>query len=541
MASPAHVSIPISCQATLISTLILSFAPMLIWPHPASRYLQASSIPTHSSSHSTRPTFSQAPSHFPSPYGGHSNHRSCPPPTATATRRAFCDTDNTHLVHPPFYKFLIATTSETQSSSPASEQPSVDSTFTTNSLSSSETVRPSEAPGSVMAQWAQDVPNYSSEPEKTSSGPRAKIGAGIGIGIALGILIILIAVVLAIHWFRRRQKQNQRHFAAEALECEPSKPSSGENSARSPRVQAEVISSQDRSWLGEGRDIFSETHSLPLVGPRLTALNTTVPRNNELNSSSASKLITTSTSSPGFLGDAHAAFKFLDQSAPVAVVPPTLAKEARSRSPVSPEQSPLGYFSNVPPSPEERPPPNTDTSLENASVDLDPLPLIATKNSIEFYLPTPVLQLESKDAATTTPLTSPSIILNSPQKRIITTDAKRTGERAPQHLRDHPQPLRSYSLTGPASRGTLATGPPNYREPPPSIGNNNTNTPGSNNFTASGGSTTVKDGSSSSSLDATNNDDDPAAIQNFSRKIGSIRSRQVRPPAVHSAHVDTRL
>lgn len=479
---------------------------MLILPHPVSHSLQARSLPTHSPSHSP-PRLSQAPSHLPSSYEGHPHHSSCPPPTATAARRSFCDTDNTHPAPLPSSKLYKATTLETQSSSSASERPRVYSMFTTKSLLSSETGRPSEASKSVAALLTQHSPTSSSKPDKTSSSPRVKIGAGIGIG--LGILI-LIAVVLAILWFRRRQSHNQRRFAAEGLECEP-KPSFEENSAKSPRVQAEVITSQDLSWLGDGRDISPETHSLPLIGPRLTVLNTTIPRKNDLKSSSASKLITTSISSPGLLGDAHAAFKFLDQSTPVAV-PPTLAKEARS--PVSPEQSPLGYFPNVPPSPEEILPPHT--SQENPSVALDPSPL-ATKNSREFCLP--ILQQESKDAATT-PLASPSIILNSPQKS-ITPDVKRTGERA--HLRDHPQPLRSYSS---ASRGTLAD-PPNHREP--SMGNN---TLGSSNFTPSR-STIVKD---SSSLDA--NNDDPAAIQNFSRKIGSLRSRQVRevtgPPAVHS-------
>lgn len=477
---------------------------MLIWTHPASHSLQARSLPTHSPAHSPS-TLSQAPSHLSFPYGGHRNQLLCPPPTTTVTRRSFC-------YRIPVFKLFTTTASETQSSPSASEQPRVNSTFITKSLSSSETGRQSEASGSVSAPLAQHGPTASSKPDKTSSSPRVKIGAGIGIGIGLGILIlILIAVVLAILWFRRRQNHNQRRFAAEGLECEP-KPSFEENSAKSPRVQAEAISSQDLSWLGDGRDISPETHSLPLIGPRLTTLNTTIPGKNDLKSSSTSKVITTSRSSPGLLDDAHAAFKFLDQSAPVAI-PPTLPKDARS--PVSPEQSPLGYFSNVPPSPEEILPPNTSQENNPSAVDLNTSPL-ATKNSHEFFMP--ILQQESKDAATT-PLASPSIIiLNSPQKS-ITPDLKRTGERA--HLRDHPQPLRSNSS---ASRGTLAD-PPNHREP--SIGKNN-NTPGSSNFTP-GGSTTVKD---------TNNNDDPAAIQNFSRKIGSLRSRQVwevtGPPAVHS-------
>lgn len=487
MALLAHVSISISCQAMLISTLILSFAPMLILPHPASHSLQARSQPTTQ----PQPTPSQAPSHLPPSYGGQLNQSSSPPPTTTATQRSSSSC----------LKSYKSTTSETQSSPSASEQTRVNPTLITESLSSSETGRPSKASGSVAAPLAQTA---SSKPDKISSSPKVKPGAGIGIGIGI---LILIAVVLVILWFRRRRNHNQKRFAAEGLECEP-KPSFEENSAKSPRVQAEAISSQDLSWLGDGRDISPETHSLPLTGPRLTALNTTIPRKNDLKSSSASKLITTSISSPKLLGDAHAAFKFLDQSAPVAI-PLTLAKEARS--PVSPEQSPLGYFSNVPPSPEEILPPNTRQENPSA-VDLNASPL-ATKNSREFFLP--ILQQESKDAATT-PLASPSIIiLNSPHKS-ITPDVKRTGERA--HLRDHPKPLRSYSS---ASRGTLVD-PPNHREPSTDIGNNNT--PGSSNFTA-GGSTTVKD--SSRSLDA-NNNDDTAAIQNFSRKIGSLRSRQVR-------------
>lgn len=423
-------------------------------------------------------------------------------PTATATRQSFCNTDN---IHPCLLKPCITTTSETQSSPSSFEQPRVKSTFTT---SSSETGRPCEASKSGAAQFAQHGPASSHKPSKISSSSRVKIGAGIG--IALGILI-LIAVISAILWFRRRQNHNQRGFAAEGPECE-TKPSFEENSAKSPWVQAEVISSQDLSWLGDGRDISPGTHSWPLIGPRPTALNTTIPRKNDLKISSASELIPTSTCSPGLLGDAHAAFKFLDQSAPGAV-PPTLAKEARS--PVSPEQSPLEYFPNVPPSPEEILPPNT--GQENSSVNLDSSPLAT--NSFEFFLPN--LQQESEDAATT-PLASPSIILNSPQKS-ITPGVKRTGERG--HLRDHAQPLRSYTS---ASRGTLPD-PPNHREP--SIGNN---TSGSSNFTPGRSTTAVKD---NSSLDA-NNDDAPAAIQNFSRKSGSLRSRQVRevtgPPAVPS-------
>lgn len=486
MALPAHVSISISCQAMLISTLILSFAPMLILPHPASHSLQARAPPTHSS---TLPpaTLPQAPSHLPSSYGGYLNRSSSPPPTTTATQQSFRGTSS-------FFNSNKSTTSETQSSPSASEQTRVNPTLIPKSLSSSETGRPSKASGSVAAPLAQYSPTASSRPDKTSSSPKVKPGAGIGIGIGI---LILIAVVLVILWFRRRQNHNQRRFAAEGLECEP-KPSFEENSAKSPRVQAEAISSQDLSWLGDGRDISPESHSLPLIGPRLTALNTTIPRKNDLKSSSASKLITTSISSSELLGDAHAAFKFLDQSAPVAI-PLTLAKEARS--PVSPEQSPLGYFSNVPPSPEEILPPNTRQENPSA-VDLNASPL-ATKNSGEFFLP--ILQQESKVAATTS-LASPSIIiLNSPHKS-ITPDVKRTGERA--HLRDHPKPLRSYSS---ASQGTLVD-PPNHRKPSTDIGNNNT--PGS----TPGGSTTVKD----------NNNDDTAAIQNFSRKIGSLRSRQVR-------------
>lgn len=487
MALPAHVPIPISCQVALISTLILSFAPMLIWS-------QASSYPSQTSS---LPTVTEASSHLDS-----SGLR--PPPTAT--RLSLCDTDNTHHTFPTKY---LATTSGTQSSPSTSEQSSVDSTFTTSSLSSSETGRSSETSELIATALGQYSPTSSSKPDKTSFSPNVKIGAGIGIG--LGILI-LIAMALAILRFRRRQDHKQRRFAAEGLECKP-KPSFEENSANSRRVQSDVISSQDLSWLGDGRDISPETRTLPLIGPRPTALSTTIPRRNDFNSSSASKLITTSISSPGLLGDAHAAFKFLDQAAPVAI-PPKLANKARS--PVSPQENPLGYFPNVPPSPEERLPPNT--SQEHPSVDLDPSTLV-TKNSRDLFLPT--LQQKSKDAAT--PIASPPIILNSSQS--ITPEVKPIGEGA--HLRDQPQPLRSKSS---ASRGTLAN-PPNHREP--NIGNN---TPGSNS--TPGGSTTVKD---TTSLNA---NDDPAAIQNFSRKIGSLRSRQVREvnglPAVHS-HIDTRL
>lgn len=481
---------------------------MLIWPHSVSHSSQASSLPTHTPSHSL-PTLSQTFSHLHSSHGGYSNHLSCPSPTATATGRPDCDMDNTRLVSRPYLKIYIGgTISETQSSTSPSEQPRVNSTFTANSLSSSETGWPSKASGSLVAQSAQNDPTPSSGPDETSLSLRVKIGAGIGIG--LGVLI-LIAVALAILWFRRRQKRSQTGFAAEGLECEP-KPSFEENGAKSPMVQTEVISSQDQSWVGDGRDTSPETRSLPLIGPRLTALNTTIPGKNDIRSSSASKRITTSISSPGFLGDAHATFKFLDQSTPVAV-PPTLAKEARS--PVSPEQSPLGYFSNVPPRPEERLPPNTNQ--QNLSVALNPSPL-ATENPLEFFLP--ILQQESKDA-TTTPLTSPSIIPNSPQKR-ITPAVKRTGERA--HLRDHPHPLRSYSS---GSRGTLADPPnPSQHEPSRDIGNNNT--PGSSKFTRGGSTSSVKNNENASLNANNNNDDDPAVVQNFSRKIGSIRSRQVQ-------------
>lgn len=489
MALPAHISVPISCQAMLISTLILSFAPVLIWSQPASHPSQASSLSTHS----------QASSHLPSPHAEPTNTSLCPSPTATAAPRVFCDTDNTYPTLLSLLRLYLAATPETQSSPSASETARVNSTFTTKPLSSSETGRSSEASGPIATPLAQYGPVTSSKPDKTSSSPGMKIGAGIGIG--LGILV-LIAVALAMLWFRHRQNHNKRSFAAEGLECE-AKPSFEENSAKSPRVRSEVTSSQDLICLGDGRDISPETHTLPPIGPRLTALNTTIPRKNDFKSSSASKLITTSISSPGLLGDAHAAFKFLDQSAPVA-------KEARS--PVSPEEGPLGYYSNVPPSPEETLPPKT--SQELPSVELGPSSL-ATKNSRGFFLP--ILQHESEDAAK--PF---SIILNSPQS--IASTVKPTGERA--HLRDHPQPLRSNSS---ASRGTLAD-PPNHRVP--NVGNY---TPGSNS--TSGGSTIVKD----SSLDAK---DDSAAVQNFSRKIGSLRARQVRevngPPAAHS-HLDTRL
>lgn len=510
MALTAHVSIPISCQATTICTLIVSFAPMLIWTHPAS---QASSLPTRFPSHSL-PTHSLTPSHFHSCHEGHSNHLLCPSPTATTTVSETTQSSPS-ASEQTSVDSTFTTNSLSQSSPSTSKQPNVNPTFTMNSLSSSETGRPSETSGSVAVKLAQNDPTSSSSPDETSLSPRVKIGAGIGIG--LGILI-LIAVVLAILWFRRRQKHNRTRFAAEGLVCE-TKPSFEENSARSLSVQAEVITSQDLSWVGDGMDTSLETRSLPLIGPRLTALITTIPRKNDLRSSSASKLITTSISSPGFLGDAHAAFKFLDQSAPVAVVPPTLAREAQS--PVSPEQSPLGYFSKVPPSPEENLPPNINQ--QNPSLDLGPSPPLATKNSLEFFFP--ILQQqepESKDATTTIPLNSPSIIIaNSPQKS-ITTDVERTGERA--HLRDHPQPpLRSYSSSASIKR-TLAD-PPNQnqqREPSTTDIRNNNNTSGSSNFTRGGltSAVTVKNLNESTSLNASNNNnvDDPAAtIQNFSR------------------------
>lgn len=476
----------------LISTLILSFAPILIWSHSASHPSRSSSRPTHSPFQSP-PSYSQASSSSPSTHTSHPNGV-CPSPTATATPRSSCGTDNTQ-----------ARPSETKSFPSASEKARRNPTFTTNSLSSSKTGWPSGASESIITPLSQHRLTSSSMPEKTSSSPGMKIGAGIGIG--LGILI-LVAVALAILLFRRRQNHNKRSFVAEGLEYE-AKPSFEENSAKSSRVRSEVISSQDLLWLGDGRDISPETRSLPLTGPRL---NTTIPLTNEIENSGASKLITASTSCRGLLNDTHAAFKFLDQSAPVAI-PSTLAKE--SRSPVSPEESPLGYFSNVPPIPEKISPPNT--SQKHPSVDSDPSPL-AKKNSREFFLP--IFPQELKDVAT--PFASSSIILNSPQS--ITPEVKPTGERA--HLRDYPHPLRSNSS---ASRGTLAD-LPNHSEP--NIGNN---TPGSNS--TPGGSTTVKD----SSLDAK---DDSAAIQNFSRKIGSLRSRQVRevygPPAAHS-HLDNRL
>lgn len=447
----------------LISTLILTFAPILIWSQSASNPSRSSYLPTQSPSQSP-PSSSQTSTHSPSTYTSHPNDSFCPSPTP----RSSCGTDNTQ------------------------SRPS-------------NTGRPSRTSESIVTSLSEHRPTSISLLDKTSSSPGMKIGAGIGIG--LGILI-LVAVALAILLFRRRQNHNKRSFVAEGLKCE-AKTSFEENSAKSSPVRSEVISSQDLLWLGDGRDISPETRSLPLTGPRL---NTTIPLKNEIKSSSASKLITDSTSSRGPLNDADSAFKFLDQSAPVAI-PSTLAKE--SRSPVSPEVSPLGYFSNVPPSPEKTLPPNT--SQKHPSVDSDPSPL-AKKNSREFFLP--ILPQELKDVATR--FASSSIILNSPQS--TTPEVKPTGERA--HLRDYPHPLRSNSS---ASRGTLAD-LPNHGEP--SIGNN---TPGSNS--TPGRSTTVND----SSLDAK---DDSAAIQNFSRKIGSLRSRQVRevygPPAVHS-HLDNRL
>lgn len=341
----------------------------------------------------------------------------------------------------------------------------------------------------------------SSEPlHKISPSLGVKIGAGVGIG--LGILI-LIALASAILWFRRRQKHSQRKITMDGLECGP-KPSFEEASAKSSRLRSDVTSPQDLSWLRDKRNISP----VPLCGPRLTVLNTTIPRTGDLKSSSASKLITDSVSSPGLLGDAHAAFRFLDQSAPMAV-PATLANEARS--PVSPEENPLSFFPNVPPSPEEiLLPPNT-MGQAHPSVALDTLPL-ATKKSHEFFLPVP--QHESKDASTPPPsTTSPSIIiLDSSQS--IAPKVRPSGVRA--HLRDHhPQPLRSNSS---ASRPTLAD-LPNHREPS-NIASSN---PLRSDSTAGGPTTTT---SGKDSLDA--KDDSAATIQNFSRKIGSLHLRQAR-------------
>ena len=474
----------------LISTLILTFAPILIWSQSASNPSRSSYLPTQSPSQSP-PSSSQTSTHSPSTYTSHPNDSLCPSPTP----RSSCGTDNTQSR--PSKTGRPSRTSESIVTSLSEHRPTSISLLDKTSSSQALPDKPSSSPA---------LPDKtSSSSDKTSSSPGMKIGAGISIG--LGILI-LVAVALAILLFRRRQNHNKRSFVAEGLKCE-AKPSFEENSAKSSTVRSEVISSQDLLWLGDGRDISPETRSLPLTGPRL---NTTIPLKNEIKSSSASKLITDSTSSRGPLNDADSAFKFLDQSAAVAI-PSTLAKE--SRSPVSPEVSPLGYFSNVPPSPEKTLPPNT--SQKHPSVDSDPSPL-AKKNSREFFLP--ILPQELKDVATR--FASSSIILNSPQS--TTPEVKPTGERA--HLRDYPHPLRSNSS---ASRGTLAD-LPNHGEP--SIGNN---TPGSNS--TPGRSTTVND----SSLDAK---DDSAAIQNFSRKIGSLRSRQVRevygPPAVHS-HLDNRL
>lgn len=429
------------------------------------------------------------PSHLSSSHLGLPNTILCQSPTVTATQRSCC--------HDPYRVLNVnsATTLETQSSPSASGSITGTTSPTIISLLSLETGESSEA--------SESIPTPTSEPRyKASQNPGMKIGAGIGIGILILILIVLALAIL----IRRRQNHNHGLLTMDGLECEP-KPSFEESSAKSPRDRPDVISSQVASWLGDGRNISPETHTLPLCGPRLTALNTTIPRIDGFKSSSDSKLVTNPISSPGLLGDAHAAFRFLDQSGPMAV-PTTLANEARS--PVSPEESPLRFFPSVPPSPEEILPPNT--SQEHLSVDLDPPPL-TTKNSHEFFSPIP--QQGLKDA--TRPYASPSIIRDSPQS--IPRAVRPSGVRA--YSRDHPQPLRSNSS---ASRKTLAD-PPNHREA------NIANNPPGSDSTAGGPTITVKD-----SLDAKN--DSAATIQNFSRKIGSIRSRQTRevdspPPAVH--------
>lgn len=416
-------------------------------------------------------------SHWSSSYLGPRNGFSHSSPTGTAIHRSCYDTGRA---------FFPDTTLKTLSSTSASRRCKVNTSPTIKPSTILETGRSSEASESTPAPYGQHSPIHATEPQdKTSPSPRMKIGAGIGIGIGLGILI-LIALTMAILWFRRVQNHNQRKPTMNGLEREP-KPSFEEDSAKSPRVRSDGISSQDLSWLADGRNISPETHNLPLCGPHLTVLNTTIPRTDDLKSSSASKLIKNSISSPGLLGDAN---RFLNHSVPMTV-PGTLANEARS--PVSPDENPFVFFPNVPPSPEEIFPPNTRQA--HSSVDLDPPPTLAAKKSHEFFLP--ISQQESKD-----PSASSLIILDSPQS--ITPEERSGGVRA--HLRDNPQQLRSNSS---ASRGTLAD-PPNHREA--NIANNS---PGSNS-TAVGPTTTVKD-----SLDAKN--DSPATIQNFSRKIGSLR------------------
>lgn len=361
-------------------------------------------------------------SHWSSSYLGPGSGSSQSSPTGTAIHRPCHDTVR---AFPP------DTTLKTPSSTSTSQRCKVNTSPTIKSSTSLGTGRSSEASESTPAPYGQHSPTPTTEPQdKTSPSPRMKIGAGIGIGIGLGLgILILIALTLAILWFRRLQNHNQRKTTMNGLEREP-KPSFEEDSAKSPRVRSDGISSQDLSWLADGRNISPETHNLPLCGPHLTVLNTTIPRTDDLKSSSASKLIKNSISSPGLVGDAN---RFLNHSVPMAV-PGTLANEARS--PVSPDENPFVFFPNVPPSPEEIFPPNTRQA----------------------------------------------------------------------HLRDNPQPLRSNSS---ASRGTLAD-PPNHREA--NIANNSP----SSNSTAVGPTTTVKDSS-----DAKN--DSPTTIQNFSRKIGSLR------------------
>ena len=368
-------------------------------------------------------------SHWSSSYLGPRNDFSYSSPSGTATQRCCYDTGRARFPD---------TTLKTLSSTSACRRFTVNTSPTIKSLTFLETGWSSEASESIPTPFGQHSPTPSTEPrDKTSPSPGMKIGAGVGIGLGI-LILILIALAFAILWFRRRQNHHQRKPTMNGLEREPN-PSFEGDSAKSPRVRSDGISSQDHSWLADGRNISRETHKLPLCGPGLTVL--------------------------------------------------------------SPEENPLVIFPNVPPSSEGIFPPNTRQA--HSSVDLDPPPPLAAKKSHGFVLP--ISQQESKDASS--PSASSLIILDSPQS--ITPEVRSGGVRA--HLRDHPQPLRSNSS---ASRGTLAD-PPNHRET--NIANNS---PGSNS-TAVGPTTTVKD-----SLDAIN--DSAATIQNFSRKIGSHRSRQGR-------------
>lgn len=418
-------------------------------------------------------------SHWSSSYLGPRNDFLYSSPTGTTTRRS---------CHGTCGAFFPDTTLKTLKSRSASCRLTVNMSPTVKSHTSAETVSSSEASESIPTHLKQHSPSQSAEPQdKTSTSPRINIRAAVGIG--LGILIFM-ALALAILWFRHRQNHNQRKPTMNVLEREPN-PSFEEDSAKSPRVRSDGLTSQNHSWLADGRNIERETHKLPLWGPGLSVLNTTTHSTDDVKSSSASKPIKNSIYSSGPLGDADAASRFLDQSVPMAV-PGTLASEARSS--VSPEENPS-------PSSEEMFP--LCTRQAHSSRDLDPPPHLAARKSHEFFLP--ISQQESKDAPS--PSASSFIILDSPQS--ITPEVRSGGVRA--HLRDNPHPLRSNSS---ASRGTLAD-PPNHRKT--NIANHS---PGGNSA-AVGPAITGED-----SLDAKN--DSAATIQNFSRKIGSLHSRQGR-------------